>query len=193
MFNRFKNMVGNGAMVKYLVSFGISLVLLAGCSSSDDTDNGGGLVACGSGNSPYYGCWVTSGCQSIENPFGNEPVWGVVRYNFASNGNIYDQVKVYTNSSCNGSPVYNDESFTDFTFSELGTEMLQSGLTGYRLRVEDVTTNGQGVSEVLVAVTANSQLCLSDNLQLSSANGYVFVLQQNATDVDLVSNCLDAY
>lgn len=180
-------------MLKNIAFIGLSILLITGCGGGDDNAATAGTnnsVACGTGNSPYYGCWVTSGCQSVQNPFDNQPVWGVIRYNLASNGNIYDQVKIYTNSSCTGSPVYNEESFTDLAFGELSTEMLQSGLTGYRLRVEDVTTSGQGVSEVLVTVTSNNQLCLSNNLQLT-AEGYVFVFQSNATDVDLVSNCLD--
>jgi len=183
-------------MSKYLILIGLVMVFVTGCGGDD---SGGGEVssfaACGTGNSPYLGCWVTQGCQSVENPVNNVLVWSTIRYNFASDGKIYDHVKTYTNSSCNGTPVYDQESFTDFTFSEIGTgpEMLQSGLTGYRLQVEDVTTGGQGVSEVLVAVTANNQLCLSSSLQLASAQIYVFVWAQTPADVDLFNNnCLDA-
>ena len=181
-------------MLKYLAYLGLSIFCVFGCGGGGDSAPGttsGGSVACGTGNSPYYGCWVTPGCQSIENPISNDPVWGVIRYNFASDGKIYDHVKVYTNSSCTGTPVYDEEAFTDLAFQELNSEMLQSGLTGYRLQVEDVTTAGQASAEVLVTVTANSQLCLSSNLQLT-ADGYVFVYSSDATDVDLVNNCLDS-
>jgi hypothetical protein len=177
-------------MLRLLILCGFSLVLIGGCGGGGGGGNGGS-VACGSGSSPYFGCWITIGCQSVQNPFGNDPVWSTIRYNFADNGKVYDLVKVYTNSSCTGSPVYENESLTDFSFSELGTEMLQSGLTGYRLRVEDVNTGGQGVSEVLVAVTGNGQLCLSSSFQLASAEGYLFIFNQTPTDVDLVGNCLD--
>ena len=180
---------------KYLFFIGFLSILISGCGGSDSggsSNNGGGLAACGTGSSPYYGCWMTTGCQSVTNPFSNDPVWSTIRYNFASDNKIYDQVKTYTNSTCTGTPAYSNESFTDFTFSEMGPpEMLASGLTGYRLQVEDVTTGGQGISEVLVAVTGSNQLCLSTSLLLGSAEGYTFVFDQTPTDVDLVNNCLD--
>jgi len=188
-------------MSKYLILIGLVMVLITGCGSDDGDGDGDGngwsssLAACGTGDSPYLGCWVTPGCQSVDNPVNNLLVWSTIRYNFASDGKIYDHVKTYTNSSCVGTPVFDQESFTDFTFSEIGAgpEMLQSGLTGYRLHVEDVTSGGQGVTEVLVAVTANNQLCLSSSLQLASAQSYVLVFDQTPADVDLVnSNCLDA-
>ncbi|WP_455212225.1 hypothetical protein [Kaarinaea lacus] len=165
----------------------LSFLLTTACGGGGDGGSGVS-AACSEGSSPYHGCWITTGCQSVDNPITNEPVWAVNRFSFSTSGNIDELIKVYTNSSCTGSPVYEEESFTDLAFEEMGAEMLQSGLTGYRLRVEDVETNGQGVSEVLVTV-ANNQLCLSNNLQLS-AGGYLFVFQSNATEVDF-NNCLD--
>lgn len=175
-------------MHKYFIIISMGFILVSGCGGG----GGSNSLACGTGNSPYYGCWITPGCQSVSNPINNLEVWSTMGYNFAADGKIYESVKVYTNSSCTGSPNYTRDGFTDFTFIELGTELLASGLTGYRLQVEDVTTGGQGVSEVLVAVTASNQLCLSSSLQLASAESYIFVLQQTPTDVDLVNNCLDA-
>lgn len=173
-------------MIKYAVLC-MSFLLVTACGGGGDGGNGG-TVACSEGSSPYYGCWITPGCQAVDNPVNNEPVWAIDRFSFSTNGHIDELIKVYTNSSCTGTPVYQEESFTDLAFEELGTETLPSGLTGYRLRVEDVQTNGQGVSEVLVSV-ANNQLCLSNNLQLS-AGGYAFFFQTNATEVDF-NNCLD--
>jgi hypothetical protein len=182
-------------MYKNLILLVLGLFLVISCGGSGDGDGSGSggdvVVACGSGSSPYYGCWRTIGCQSVQNPFGSESVWGINRFNFASDGTIYEMGKIYTNSNCTGSTVYEWEGATDFSFTELDMETLPSGLTGYRLHVEDVTTNGQGTSEVLVAVTANSQLCLSSSFQLASAEAYVFVFNQTPADVDLVNNCLD--
>ena len=157
--------------------------------------SGGGSVSCADGASPYIGCWVTQGCQSIDNNVNNQPVWGVIRWEFVAEGSIRRQIDVYLESSCSGSPVYQDEKTTDLIFQELDAEMVTPQLSGYRLLVEDITTNGQAAADVLVAITANNELCLSDNLQLS-ANGYRFIYNTSPPvppTLDLVNNCLDPY
>jgi len=116
-------------------------------------------------------------------------VWGIVSYNFASNGNLYEQGEVYSNPTCTGTAVYDWSNFTDLSFTELGSETLASGPMGYRLNVEDVTTGGAGTTEVLVAVS-NGQLCLSDSLLLASADSMSVFFSQTPTDVNY-SNCLD--
>jgi len=179
-------------MYKNLILFALGLVLVAGCGGSGDGNGSAGTVgsvACGSGNSPYLGCWRTIGCQPVQNPYGSDPVWGINRYNFASDGKIYEQGAIYSNSNCTGATLYEWDQFTDFAFTDMGSETLASGPTGYRLNVEDVTTNGQGTTEVLVAVI-NNQLCLSSSFQLASANSYALFFDQTPTDVDY-NNCLD--
>ena len=166
----------------------LGLLLLNGCGGGG---GGGGASACASGDSPYIGCWITQGCPSIDNPVNSIPVWGTIRYEFANNGNINRLVKVYTDSSCSGSPVYVDDAFTSLAFVELAAEMDPSGLAGHRLKVIDVDVGEAEASEVLAVVTGGT-LCLSDNLQLT-ADGYSFYFSTTASAVDLVSNCLDAY
>lgn len=164
------------------------LLLLAGCSSGGG--DGAGVPACSSADVPYVGCWITAGCQSMDNPASSQPVWGNIRYNFALDGNIYNLVRVYTNSSCSGSPVYRQEQFLDLSYVDQGPEVLQSAITAYRLTVQDVDIGPQGDSEVLVHVTSDNQLCLSSNLLLT-VNGYSFYLNEDATDIDF-NNCLES-
>ncbi len=176
-------------MIKYFI-LTLILIALTACTSGGDSSSANALN-CGSGTAPYYGCWVAQGCQSVTNPVNDVPVWGTITYDFASDNKLYEHVRTYTNSSCNGSPVYTNDDFTGFSFSDMGAEMLPSGLTGHRLHVLDTYFGSQAESEVLVAVT-NNQLCLSESLQLGSAEGYTFVWQQTPTNVDFSNNCLDA-
>ncbi|WP_455223328.1 hypothetical protein [Kaarinaea lacus] len=175
-------------MLKNASLLSAGLLLLASCSSGDD--GGSGLPGCSTGDAPYVGCWITAGCQSMDNPASNQPVWGHIRYNFALDGNIYNLVRVYTDSSCTGSPVYQQEQFLDLSYVDQGAEVLQSAITAYRLTVQDVDVGPQYDSEVLVHVTSDNRLCLSNNLLLT-VDGYTFYFNEDATDIDF-NNCLES-
>lgn len=164
---------------------------IAACSS-DSSNDGGSANGCSESTAaaPYLGCWITSGCQPMENPLTNDSIWGQIRYHFKSDGKLYEKVSVYSNANCTGTTLYQDTSdqFTDLAFTDSGSEIMDSGLTGNRLSVQDVTATALGAHDVLTTVTADNRLCLSNNLQLT-ADGYAFYFSAGTT-VDF-NNCLD--
>jgi hypothetical protein len=173
-------------MLKNKLLYLLSLVFLGACSSGGDD----GPASCAAGDAPYIGCWITAGCQSMDNPVNNMPVWGNIRYEFASNGKINNLVKVYTNSSCTGAPQFQEAQFLDLYFVDQGAEQLPSTIIANRLSVQDVDVGAPSESEVLVHVTSDNRLCLSNNLILD-IDGYTFYFNENATDIDF-NNCLES-
>ena len=157
----------------------IILVLLEGCGKDESSNNN--ITACGSGSSPYYGCWDYTTC--ISNDFEPEgPNWQAISLNFTSNNKIIQKIKSYTNSTCTGTPKYDSEFDADYTFEEMGPETLPSGLTGYRLRMFGIDE-----AQILVAITASNQICISNNFYFS-AGAYRIRFPISDTDVDY-SNC----
>ena len=126
----------------------------------------------------------------MENPVNDIPVWGNIRYEFATNGNINNLVKVYTNSSCAGAPVFQEEQFLELSFVDQGAEQLPSTITANRLTVQSLNAPEPRESGVLVHVTDDSRLCLSNNLILN-VDGYIFIRGEDATAIDF-NNCLES-
>jgi len=180
-------------MNKLKLSIGLLVLFLASCGGGSSSGGGSAGNTCSTGE-PFMGCWITAGCQSMTSPIPGQSIWGTIRYHFKSDGKIYDLVAVYANSSCNGTPVFQDaaEGFTDLAFVDQGVEMFGSGVSGNRLVVQDISPSASGSPsvDVLTTVTADNRLCLSDNLQLST-EGYRFAFM-DATAIDF-NNCLDKF
>lgn len=168
-----------------VVFFGISA-----CGGSGGNDGNTQVPDCPTGTADYVSCWQKPGCNPVQASGGTQ--WDIDRYYLTDDGRFFNFRWVYDNVSCTGAPLFTDngEVVRLINFTDSGIETFSpSGLTGHRLVFESTSPNSsQPTYDVLTAVTGTSQLCLSNNIDLSG-DSYTFVFQ-DGTDVD-ITNCLD--
>ena len=166
----------------YYICF-LCLIFVYGCDNNNEQGNDNS-VACGSGQSAYLGCWQTPNCVPPVDSSSSYPGYKYV-INFSNDERIVQTVLSFDNSSCSGSPVNEFEAVSEaWDYKELGAETLPSGLAGYRLELFGIPE-----AQLLVAVTSNNQLCISDNFYF--LGGFYRVdYPPGITDVDY-NNCFD--
>jgi hypothetical protein len=167
----------------YIYLVGVILMALVACGSEDKGNSE--EIKCQSGSSPYYGCWTSPKCF-LADAVPEDPEWRVFKLDFTLDHKIVQNVKSYNNSSCSGASFDEiTDSFVLPSFEELNSEVLPSGLAGYRLRMDGIED-----AYLLVSVTPSNQLCISNNLfYLLGFFRYTYPLTDDDVDFD---NCFDA-
>lgn len=147
----------------------------------------------GSKGSILIGIWITETCARAVDG-NNNPIdmWAQGIYEFTSLGTIISSMKQYSNSSCSGHAevVVQESEVGGFTFEELGTEVLEEGIDGWRLRVTAPPNTGESFNVEGFYTLSGENLCFSYNISFTPLNHGISEAGLAAIDFE---NCLARY